>query len=140
MRRRVTASCAASSTGPTWATWLPMAAASASSTAGWRSAWNASSSRRPNSSGSTLLTITPARNTSVSVRNRSASSMVSLTGISSGAETMTAAVMAGSLNMSTIHPVWSRTRPTLTSSLIACGAASWPITCPVAEASTTIRS
>ena len=45
--------------------------------------------------------------------SRSASSSVSLTGISSGAATITTPVCAGSPRMSSIHPVWSRTMPDL---------------------------
>ena len=71
---------------------------------------------------------------------RPTSSMVSLTGISSGADTMTAPVIAGSDSISTIQSVWSRTRPTFTSSLMAWGAASCATTWPVAGASTTTRS
>ena len=72
--------------------------------------------------------------------SRSASSRVSLTGISSGAATITTPVCAGSPSMSSIQPVWSRTMPTCTSSWIAWGAASWPAMWPVATASTTTRS
>ena len=61
---------------------------------------------------------------------RSSSSMVSLTGISSAVVTMTTPVWAGSSRMSSIHLVWSRTRPTWTRSLMACGAASWPTMWP----------
>ena len=63
-----------------------------------------------------------------------------MTGISSGVATTTAPVIFGSESRSTIQRVWSRTRPTFTSSLMASGAASWPTTWPVAEASTTTRS
>ena len=91
-------------------------------------------------SGGVGKTTTAARSTTVSSARRSASSIVSWTGISSGAETMTTPVCSGSPRMSIIHPVWSRTRPTWTSSLIACGAASCPTMWPLAEASTTTRS
>ena len=68
-----------------------------------------------------------ARSTLVSSRTRPDSSTVSLTGISSGVVTITSPVVTGSLRMSMSQPVCWRTRPTFTSSLMACGAASWPM-------------
>ena len=84
------------------------------------------SSLRPNSSGRTRLTITAASSTEVSLATRPASSMVSLTGISSGVVTMTRPVVAGSERMSRIQSVWERMSPTFTRSLMAWGAASCP--------------
>ena len=84
--------------------------------------------------------MTAARSTSVSARSRPDSSIVSLTGISSGAATMTTPVLAGSSSTSSIHDVWLRTRPTDTSSLIPLGAASWPTMWPLATESTTTMS
>ena len=81
----------------------------------------------------------PAR-TVVSSRTRPASSMVSLTGISSGVHTASRPVVAGSDSISSIQSVCERISPTLTSSLMAWGAASWPTMWPVAGASTTTRS
>ena len=72
------------------------------------------------------MTTTPASSTVVSSRTRVASSMVSVTGISSGVHTASSPVMAGSDSISSIQSVWLRIRPTLTSPLTACGAASWP--------------
>ena len=72
--------------------------------------------------------------------SRSSRSSVSVTGISSGVVTTTTPVARGSSRMSSIHSVWSRTRPTCTSSLITRGAAIWATMCPLASASTTTRS
>ena len=85
MRRSCTARWAASSTATT-----PRPARSASTASAFddRSRSNTSSSPRPNSSGSTRLTTTAARSTPVSSSRRPASSMVSVTGISSGVVTM----------------------------------------------------
>ncbi len=101
---------------------------------------NTFSSLRPNSSGRTRFTITVARSTDVSFETRPASSMVSLTGISSGVVTMTRPVVAGSDRISTSQSVCDRMRPTFTRSLMAWGADSWPTMWPLAEASTTTRS
>ena len=96
--------------------------------------------RRSNSAGSTRLATTADGVTPVSRSRRSSSSIVSDTGISSGVVTTTSPVTAGSSRMSVIHLVCSRTRPTLTSSLITRGAAIWATMCPLASASTTTRS
>ena len=66
--------------------------------------------------------------------------MVSATGISSGADTMTTPVWTGSVRMSSIHWVWLRTMPTDTNSLMPWGAVSCPTMWPLATESTTTRS
>ena len=76
----------------------------------------------------------------VSVRTLSASSIVSLTGISSGVHTATSPVVCGSDRISSIQSVWERMSPTLTRLLMAWGAASRPMMWPEAGASTTTRS
>ena len=86
------------------------------------------------------MTTTADMRTVVSSRTRCASSRVSLTGISSGVHTATRPVWRGSERMSSIQSVWLRMRPTLTRSLMAWGAASWPTMWPLAGASTTTRS
>ncbi len=78
--------------------------------------------------------------TESSARARPTSSIVSLTGISSGVATTLRLVTEGSESSSTIQSVCSRTMPTETSSWIARGASSWPMMWPVAAASTTTRS
>ena len=88
------------------------------------SASKTASSWRPNNSGNTRFTITPASCTVVSSRTLTANSIVSVTGISSGVHTARRPVIAGSDNISSIHSVWVRISPTLTSPLTACGAAS----------------
>ena len=62
----------------------------------------------------------------VSSLTRVASSMVSVTGISSGVQTASSPVIAGSDSISSIQSVWLRISPTLTSPFTACGAASCP--------------
>ncbi len=89
---------------------------------------------RPKSSGRTRLTTTADMRTVVSSRTRCSSSRVSLTGISSGVHTATRPVWRGSERMSSIQSVWLRISPTLTRSLMACGAASWPMMCPAGRA------
>ena len=59
--------------------------------------------------------------------------MVSVTGISSGVATTTRPVRTGSERIASIQSVCERMRPTWTSVLIACGAARWPTTWPVAD-------
>ena len=86
------------------------------------------------------MTTTADMRTVVSSRTRFASSSVSLTGISSGVHTATSPVWRGSERMSSIQSVWLRISPTLTRSLMAWGAASWPMMWPLAGASTTTRS
>ena len=76
----------------------------------------------------------------VSALIRPASSMVSLTGISSGVHTATRPVVRESDRISSIQSVCDRIRPTFTRLLMACGAASWPTMWPEAGASTTTRS
>ena len=137
VRRSVTASRAASSTG---ATEPPARSERISSVPGSRSCSKISSSRWPKSSGNTRLTTTADMRTVVSARTRSTSSSVSFTGISSGVHTATSPVWRGSERMSSIQSVWLRIRPTLTRSLMAWGAASSPMMCPLAGASTTTRS
>ena len=137
MRRMVTARRAPSRTGPTSP---PARRDSCSATSARRSCSKTSSSPRPNSSGSTRLTTTADSRTVVSAATRSASSRVSDTGISSGVVTATRPVRRGSERMSSIQSVWSRISPTFTRSLMAWGAASWPMMWPVAGASTTTRS
>ena len=78
--------------------------------------------------------------TVVSSRTLVTSSRVSLTGISSGVHTATSPVWRGSERISSIQSVWLRISPTLTRSLMAWGAASWPMMWPLAGASTTTRS
>ena len=68
------------------------------------------------------------------------SSSVSFTGISSGVHTATSPVWRASERMSSIQSVWLRISPTLTRSLMACGAASCPMMWPLAGASTTTMS
>ena len=89
MRRMVTASRAASSTG---ATDPPARSESTCSVSGARSCSKISSSRWPKSSGRTRLTTTADMRTVVSSRTRFSSSRVSLTGISSGVQTATSPV------------------------------------------------
>ena len=84
-----------------------------SAAAGARSASNTSSSAWVNSSGSTRFTITTPSGTLSSSRARPTSSIVSLTGISSGDVTTLSAVSAGSESSSTIQSVWLRTGPDL---------------------------
>ena len=86
------------------------------------------------------MTTTADSCTVVSSRTRVASSMVSLTGISSGVHTATRPVWCRSERISSIQSVWERMSPTLTRSLMACGAANCPTMCPEAGASTTTRS
>ena len=105
-----------------------------------RSVSNTASSWRPKSSGSTRFTTTADSCTVVSSRTRSASSMVSFTGISSGVHTAARPVWLGSERICSIQSVCERMRPTFTNSLMACGAASCPMMCPAAGASTTTRS
>jgi hypothetical protein len=133
----VTASRAASSTG---ATDPPARSESTRSTSGVRSCSKISSSRWPKSSGSTRLTTTADSRTVVSSFTSGHQLEVSFTGISSGVVTATRPVFWASERMSSIQSVWLRIRPTLTRSLMACGAASWPMMCPLAGASTTTRS
>ena len=78
--------------------------------------------------------------TVVSSRTLATSSRVSLTGISSGVQTATRPVWRSSERISSIQSVWPRISPTLTRSLMAWGAASWPMMWPLAGASTTTRS
>ena len=137
VRRMVTASRAASSTGVTVP---PARSDSTRSTSGARSCSKISSSRCPKSSGRTRLTTTADMRTVVSSRTLVASSSVSLTGISSGVQTATRPVWRSSERMSSIQSVWLRISPTLTRSLMACGAASCPMMWPLAGASTTTRS
>ena len=137
MRRRVTASRAASSTG---ATLPPARSDSTRSASGSRSCSKISSSRWPKSSGRTRLTTTAEVRTVVSSRTRVTSSSVSVTGISSGVQTATSPVWRSSERMSSIQSVWLRISPTLTRSLMAWGAASCPTMWPLAGASTTTRS
>ncbi len=98
------------------------------------------SSWRPKSSGRTRLTTTAESSTVVSSRTRSASSIVSVTGISSGVHTTTSPVVCGSDSRSTIQSVCERMSPTLTRLLMAWGADSRPMMCPDAGASTTTKS
>ena len=86
------------------------------------------------------MTTTADSCTVVSSLTRSASSMVSLTGISSGVHTATRPVVCGSERISSSQSVWERMRPTLTRLLMAWGAASRLTMWPEAGASTTTRS
>ena len=78
------------------------------------------------------MTTTADMRTVVSSRTRVDNSSVSLTGISSGVHTAINPVWRGSERMSSIQSVWLRISPTLTRSLIAWGAASWPMMWPLA--------
>ena len=117
LRRIDTASRAASSTAV--APGARVLARAPPSAPASRSASNTASSAWVKSSGSTRFTITTPSGTSSSCRARATSSMVSLTGISSGDVTTLSAVSAGSESSSTIQSVWLRIGPTCTSSWIA---------------------
>ena len=115
-------------------------AAAAARRSGSHSRSKTSSSPRPNSSGSTRLTTTPARST-----------LVSPSDALDELERFVDRHLLGRrhdeepgrerVRQDLEHPVGlERNRPTWTKALMACGAASWPTMWPVAEASTTTRS
>ena len=81
-----------------------------------------------------------AMSTSVFSSTAATSSRVSETGISSGVVTMTSPVWSGSPRIWLIQSVCDLMRPTLTRSLMTCGAESWLTMWPVAGASTTTVS